>query len=279
VRLRLPLLIAVCCFGQSRTGPDDDAVVKITRLHGNAQRTALRQLLHHPPNEYDSFANFVFFHEAQLRPALRELVSDPIVGAHAVYLLGLVADEGDLRLIIRQPPKLRRGFNQWAYYVATALLNSRTEEEWAFLKRCVLQKFQDPWSVRGAIQTLRLMASQRSISVLEELGTDNPRWRREIGRALQYARSEPLPLSATSIPELMGRVSAVTTAGRWIATGEPRFNRAADKALVDVLYSSGPDRYTYTATLHRVGDQWRICALREVAQALIAPAPVSSGQQ
>ena len=225
------------------------------------------------------FANFVFFHEAQLRPALRELVSDPIVGAHAVYLLGLVADEGDLRLIIRQPPKLRRGFNQWAYYVATALLNSRTEEEWAFLKRCVLQKFQDPWSVRGAIQTLRLMASQRSISVLEELGTDNPRWRREIGRALQYARSEPLPLSATSIPELMGRVSAVTTAGRWIATGEPRFNRAADKALVDVLYSSGPDRYTYTATLHRVGDQWRICALREVAQALIAPAPVSSGQQ
>jgi hypothetical protein len=254
-------------------------VARITTLRGDAQRDALRTLLHHPPNNYDSFCNSVFFHEAQLRPTLRQLVSDRVVGEQAVYLLALIADPEDLRAVFHRPPKAKRGFKQWAYYVATALLDARTDEDWAFLERCALQKYDDPWSVRGAIQTLRLIASPRSISLLEGAGKQNQRWASEIQHALQYARSEPLPLSASTLPELLGRASTATRAGLWTGTGEARFNESADKALIDLQFAYGQDRYTYTATLHRVGDHWRISALREVAQALVPPAPGSSNRQ
>ena len=113
---------------------------------------------------------------------------------------------------------------------------------------------------------------------MEQAGTQNQRWASEIRDALNYARSEPLPLVASGIPELMDRASTSTRIGKWTGTGKPRYNEAGDKALVDLQFASGRDRYTYTGTLHLVGDRWRIRALREVAQALVTPVP-ESGQQ
>jgi hypothetical protein len=252
-------------------------VLEVAGLSGDAQVQAMRNLLRHPPYNYDSFVDSVFFHEAQLRSSLRRLVPDRKSGQEAARLLALIAEPEDLRAIFRRPPNVKWIFEQWPYYVATAMLDASTDEDWTFLQRCVLGGYTTPWAVSGAIQTLRLIASPRSIALLQQAERQNQHWTAEIRQALQYARSEPLSLTASGLSELMDPASQAARAGRWTGTGKPHFNEAGDKALVDLRFESGRDRYVYTATLHRIGDHWRICALRESAQAYAGPS--GNGQE
>jgi hypothetical protein len=172
-------------------GYDRDAVAlpvrRVANLDGEPQRTALREILAGLQVTRE-VPDTVFYYEARLRDPLRALISDPKVGESAVRLLALIGVSEDLELIVQLPPPAREGLpqNRWAYYVACALLEPSSEEEWAFLRKAALNEFNDGWVDAGAIQTLRLIASPRSQQILDEAHNGNLRRTKSIARALDY---------------------------------------------------------------------------------------------
>jgi hypothetical protein len=75
------------------------------------------------------------------------------------------------------------------------MLEPRSPEEWAFLRKAALNGFNDRWVDYGAIQTLKLIASPRGSQILEEAGQRNPERAKVVATALDYIRSNPPPLS------------------------------------------------------------------------------------
>jgi hypothetical protein len=218
----------------------------------------------------------IFYCESQLRPALRSSLQDGETRERAQWMLALIGDPEDLRLVIRIAPAPRPGpfSNRWAYGVAVALLEPTTEQEWAFLGQCALNSLNDRWVDAGAIQSLKLIASPRSLQILNETLQQNTGRERSAARAIAYIQSNPLPLRDENLNQLADRVANVIRIGKLEEERRVRYNEGGDKALVDWAYNTGEDRLTYTGTFHKVDGVWRLRGVRETLQEMIGSATV-----
>lgn len=177
-------------------------------------------------------------------------------------------------MVHHAPPNSREVFgNRWAYYVASTLLEPSDEEQWAFLRKCAFNEYNDGWVDFGGITTLRLIASPRSVEILEQARTKNGRRAKTIDRALEWIRSNPPALAHRDLAEAAKRVAQAIGIGSWEGNGKPRYNEEGDMALVDCVFLDGLDRLTYTVTFHKVDGVWVLRGVRETMQALIAPPP------
>ncbi|MGA2041148.1 MAG: hypothetical protein ABSH42_17855 [Bryobacteraceae bacterium] len=208
----------------------------------------------------------IFYHERRLRPVIRSFLRDDQTREGAERLLALIGDPGDLRLVIRlaPPPKPGPHANGWAYHVATALLKPSNEQEWAFLRQCALDGFDDHRADAGAIQTLKLIASPRSLKILNETLQQNTR-ESSAAAAIAYIQANPPPLTDENLNRLADRVANAIRVGKQVEPWRIRYNAGGDKALVDWAYNTGQ---TYTATFHKVGGLWRVLGVRVTLQRL-----------
>ena len=216
----------------------------------------------------------IFYHERQLRPLLRSFLEDGETRDRAQRMLALIGDPEDLRLIIRLAPPPRTGpfSSRWAYGVAAALLEPSTEQEWAFLRQCALNGFDDRWVDAGAIQSLKLIASPRSLEILNDALQQNAFREKSAARAIAYIESNPLPLRDENLNQLADRVANAIKIGKLEEGRHIRYNEGGDKALVEWAYNAGEDRYVYTGTFHKVDGVWRLRGVRETLQQMILQA-------
>lgn len=253
---------------------------RIARLHGEAQSKELRELLggefeRDSRKESEDFWELMFFHERACRPALRALIQDARVGEEIAKLLAFIGVPEDLRLVIQhaRPPKRKLFEDRWAYYVATALLEPTTEGEWEFLRKCAVNEYDDRWVDAGAIVALKLIASPRSLEILQECWKKNKSREKMLTNAAEYVESKPPSLADANLVESGKKVAQAIKIGDWQENKEPRFNEDGDKALIDCEFIAGRDLLIYTATFHKVGDIWKLRGVRETLQVLLALPP------
>lgn len=257
-------------------GPSD--LRRIVKLSGEAQLKEMRELLagNFKFKTFDEhLRELVFFHEQQLRPVLKALVQDPKVGTAAAQLLAYIGVPEDIRLVVRHAPAPKRcGFeDRWAYYVVCALLDPKTEEEWVFLRSCALNEYDDRWVDAGAIETLRLIASPRSLRILKEVREKNTYRERFIAKAVEYIESNPPSLSDKKLTEAGEKVAQAIKIGNWQGNKKPRFNQKGDMALIECEFIADRDVLIYTATFHKVGSVWKLRGVRETFQAFLGRPP------
>ena len=252
----------------------------VAKLRGDVQINELKEVLagefgRESKGESNSLEESVFFHERQFRLPLRSLVQDEKVGVHAAELLAFIGVPEDLRLVIRHAPSARRELfkDRWAYGVVCALLEPATEEEWAFLKKCAFNEFDDRWVDAGAIDALKLIATPRSREMLQEVRKKNTYREKMIAGAVEYIESRPAPLADANLVEAGKKVAQAIKIGDWEENKEPRYNEEGDMALIDCEFIAGRDQLIHTATFHKVGDVWKLRGVRETMQALLAPPP------
>ena len=258
------------CFG-----PKD--VRRIARLTGEQQKTELRELLSGDfgYKKHESLQELVFLYYRSLGPALRSLLTDPELGSSVAGVLSFIGVPEDIRLVIKYAPRSKRELfeNRWAYDVVCALLEPVTEEEWAFLRNCAIGKYDDGWVDFGAIVILKLIASPRSLEILQEVEKKNPIRKKTAALAVKYIETKPPSLSSTNLIEAGNTVAQAIKIGDWEGNKEPRFNDEGDMALIDCEFISGRDCLTYTATFHQIGDMWKLRGVRETMQCLMAEPP------
>ena len=189
-----------------------DEVHRIARMGHNSQRQALRELLAGDFSiEANHFRDLVLYYEVELRPALRDLASDPLVAIRVRELLSLLGVPEDLRFIVQLTPAsgdVKDPFrDRWRYWVATSLLSPGGEDEWSFLRGCALNEFDDRWVATGAIQTLKLIASPRSKEILEEVRAQNGPRSEAASEALEYIKSNSGVPSGSDLEALAVRVA------------------------------------------------------------------------
>lgn len=254
---------------------DASELARIVDLEGHEQVAGLRQLL---AGDLDLDAEeeiefLAFKYEDPLRPALLNLVSDESVGDRAATILGLIGLPDDLRHVLenRPDPDSENEEYAWVYYVATAMLEPETEAEWNFLRRCALNEFDDLWADAGAIQTLQLIASPRSRTILEEVREKREHRSQRATRAIAYIDADPPSLDDTDLEAAGRRIAEVTQRGKWEGNDPPRFNVAGDKAMIDCRYIAGHDMYINTAVYHRIGGVWKLRGVRLSLQLYLGP--------
>jgi len=277
--LRLNLVVLSICMISPLSAqhqPSNSAeteVLHISSLRGVVRENALRALLIRLQSEPAAVRESILYYEGRIRPDLRALVRDSDVGREAADWLSLIGVPDDLRFILQSPPPGISTVlpNRWAYGVACSLFEPSTEEEWEFLRKCAMNGYDDRWVDFGAIETLKLIASPRSRTILEEAQAGNQFHAEAIGRALAYIRSEPAPLQGPGLSEVVTRVGSAIRFGDWEATGRPRKNEAGDKAFVDYRFFTGEDVLTYTAAFHNVHGIWTLRGVRETMQEFASP--------
>jgi hypothetical protein len=251
---------------------------RVIALVGDNQQHELRELLAGDfSQQLRQFQDSVFYYEARLRPALRDFLRDAEVTVQARELLSIIGVSEDLHLIVQlaTPPVSQAFPERWRYAVATMLVNPDGDDEWAFLRKCALNEFDDRWVDAGAIQALKLNGSPRSRTILDEAQQKNPAQAARIKQALAYIESNPKPLADADLVILAERVAQVIKIGTWEGNSEPRFNEAGDKALVDFTFQAALDRLVYTATFHRTDGRWKLRGVNETYQEF-APAPIKT---
>jgi hypothetical protein len=160
----------------------------------------------------------------------------------------------------------------WRYAAATALVSPDSDEEWAFLRACAFNEYDDGWADAAAIQTLKLTGSPRSRIILEAASQKNRARTARITAALDYMRSNPAPLAGTNLDVLAERVARAIGRGTWRGNSAPQMNEAGNKALINFTFQTSMDRLIYTGTFHKVDGSWILRGARETYQAF-APAP------
>jgi hypothetical protein len=174
----------------------------------------------------------IFYYEDKLRPSLRSFLNDRKARENARAFLALIGDPGDLRLVIRQAPPINRTpfSNRWAYGVACALLEPSTNQEWAFLRASALNNYDDHWVEAGAIQTLKLIASPRSLEILQEVQRLNVNRANTLSEAIAYILSTHSALQGLDLETLARSVANTNKFGKWEGNQKPRYNERRDKA-------------------------------------------------
>jgi len=253
---------------------DTEEIRRVAELASDEQEQGLREMLAGDTSaESDKFRGAMFYSEARIHASLGNLVRDPLVTLAARDILVTIADPADLRSIVLldTPPSATQVLpERWRYAVATALTDPQDENEWAFLRRCALNDFNDRWVDAGAIQTLKVIASARSESILVEVQNANKARSESVTKALEYIRSRPPALSGPDLEDVGKRAAQVVVVGHWESNGAPKFTEAGDKALIDFHFQSGVDALVYTATFHRVGGTWIFRGAHETLQAFSA---------
>jgi hypothetical protein len=245
-----------------------DSVHRIAQLDGPELETALREML---TSEVEGpFQELAFYYEDRLRPTLRALAQEPDAAVEARSLLAFIGVPEDLRLIAQLGTL--KGLNpafayRWLYGVVCSLLEPASEEEWDLLRGSALNEYKDFAVNRGAIQTLRLIASLRSREILGQV-KDPPYSANSVAKAIEYIQSNPPPLTNQNLEELASRVARSLNVETWSGNGEPRYNRAGDKALVNFNFDAGSDIYIYTSVFQRIDGVWFLRGVRETLQGL-----------
>jgi len=143
------------------------------------------------------------------------------------------------------------------------------EEEWSFLRNAALDKYNNEMITLGAINTLKLIATPRSVQILDEVRKTDSGHSSMIGNAIAYAQSNPGPLVDRDLVKLGERVALATAADLWKGNKSPTFNSLNDRALIDIEYGGGMDLVVATATFQKVGEFWKFCGARDTMSALI----------
>ena len=258
----------------------DSHVRRIAALKGQAQISELRELLAGRFDDSDHDLNELIFVEEHLfRPALRALVTDPKIGMEAGQILAFIGVPEDVRLVVDNapPPKKELFKDRWAYHVVSALLEPTTEKEWAFLRGCAMDAYEDAWVDAGAIVALKLIASPRSQQLLRDVGKINVDRADSIKSAIQYIESAPPRLTDEDIIAAGKKVAQAIKIGKWQGNKKPQFNAKEDKALVKCEFIAGRDLLVHTATFHKVDGKWNLRGVRETLQAMLALPLKSAG--
>jgi hypothetical protein len=252
-------------------------VPRILKLPVDAQRGELRELL---AGEMDPAGlplnELMFAQESVARPALRWLLGDAQVGAQAGVLLAFIGNPEDVRLLVQYAPEPNGepAVNRWTYAVASALLQPSSEREWSFLKRCAADNYGDHWVDAGAIRTLQLIASPRSLQILQDVRKLNPHRTNEIDQAISYIASQPGPLTGKDANNAAEKLAQALGAGTWMGNEQPRYDDRHDAALVDCDFLLGGTQFlVFTATLHQEGAVWRVEGVRQTRQKLLPKGP------
>jgi hypothetical protein len=257
-----------------------DELRKIVQLSGADLKIALKNMI---TSDVDGpFQELVFYYEDRLRPVLRSLAEDPEAGIPARSLLAFIGVPEDLRLIAQlgllkdQDP----GFPyRWLYGITCSLLEPTSEAEWILLRESALGEHKDPWAARGAIQSLKLIASPRSLEILEEVQRDSSFGAKLAPNAIAYIQSSPQPLRGQQLEDLGHRVARVLGIQTWTGNRGPEYNQAGDRALIRFDFDTGDDVYVYTGTFQRVDDTWVLRGVRESMQGLKALAVTSNSRK
>jgi hypothetical protein len=265
-----------------RRVPADD-LHRIVQLSGADLNVELRNML--TSDVYGPFQELVFYYEDRLRPALRSLAEDPEAGIPARGLLAFIGVPEDLRLVAQLgSPKDQNPVVAylWLFGVTCSLLEPSSEAEWALLRRSALGEYKEYGVTRGAIQSLKLIASPRSREILEEVQRDNSfgahnpvvtKMTAELtANAIEYIQSDPPPLRDQNVEELGHSVAQALGIRTWTGNGAPKYNQAGDKALISLNFDVGSDDYVYTAAFQRVEGIWILRGVRETSAALKASA-------
>jgi hypothetical protein len=191
--------------------------------------------------EGDDHEKQMFLNDSKFRPALRQLITDPKVAKRAIWPLAFIGVPDDLRWIVNHAPRVEGELfeDRWAYAVACALSEPTTESEWTFLRKCACDDFKDGWVDAGAIETLKLIASDKSVRIFEDARAKNKDRGEYIDKALEYARSKPAAFADTNLNALAERIASIITIGKWRGNQPPVFNNTRDKAYVDIISSPG----------------------------------------
>lgn len=249
-------------------------IEQIAGMSGEAQKNSLKELLAGTsnPSEKQGIEDFIFVHEKELRPALRSLVGDSVVGIKVIQRLTLIGEPEDLILILDNAPKPNESSpgNRWAYHVVTSLLDPSTEKEWSFLEKCAAGDYQDAWVDEGAIETMKLIAKPESAEILQGVLKKNKRQAYLIQMSLDYLKTNSVSLLDTNLNEAANKVAQAIKIGKWQKNENIRYNQDHDKALVDCVFISGRDLLVHTATFHRVEGVWKLRGVRETLQAFLA---------
>ena len=252
-------------------------LARMLKLPVEEQRSGLREVL---AGEMDPAGpplnELIFEQESDARPALRWLLDDPQVGAEAGELLAYLGYPEDVRLLLRYAPEPNGdpAVNRWAHAVACTLFEPASEREWSFLKRCASDNYGDHWVDAGAIRTLRLIASPRSLQILQDVRKLNPRRSNEVDQAVAYINSQPGPLSAKDATSAAEKLTQSLDAGTWMGNEPPRYDNQRQAALVDCNFLAGGSQFlVFTATLHLENGMWRVSGVRETRQTLLPKAP------
>jgi hypothetical protein len=252
-------------------------VTRILKLPMDEQRHELRELL---AGEMDPAGpplnELVFAQASRARPALRWLLDDPQVGPQAGELLAFIGYPDDVRLLIQFAPEPdgEPAVNRWTYAVTSALLQPSSEREWSFLKRCAADNYGDHWVDTAAIRSLRLIASTRSLEILQDAQKLNPYRTNEIDSAISYISSKPAPATGKDAATAAERLAQALGTGTWMGNEQPRYDDRHEAALVDCNFLQGGTEFlVFTATLHQEGAQWKVAGVRQTRQKLLPKAP------
>jgi len=252
-------------------------VPRILKLPVDAQRRELKELLAGETDPAGPPLNeLMFAQESVARPALRWLLGDPQVGPQAGELLAFIGYPEDVRLLVQYAPEPNGepAVNRWTYAVASALLEPSSEREWSFLKRCAADNYGDRWIDVGAIRTLQLIASPRSLQILEDVRKLNPFRTNEVDQAILYIHSQPGPLTGKDANSAAEKLAQALGSGAWMGNEQPRYDDQRDAALVDCNFLlGGTQLLVFTATLHQEGAAWRVGGVRQTRQKLLPKAP------
>lgn len=215
---------------------------------------------------------FIFYNEKKFRPILKSLLDNPKVFKKASIILASIAVPEDIKEIIYFAPKKKgRLFeDRWAYSVVCGLLAPNTPDEWQFLKNCALNYYDDYWVEYGAINSLKLIATERSLEILREIQRSNKRLETLIADAIEYIRSNPHRLEDQDIEEAGKKVALAIKIGKWEGNKGPIYNAEGDKAKIDCSFISGRDLLIYTATFHRLNGVWKLRNVHETVQIMLA---------
>jgi hypothetical protein len=252
---------------------------RILQLPTEDQRRELRELLAGVMDPAGTpLDELTFAQENRARPTLRWLLDDIQVGPQAGELLAFIGRPDDLGLLMRYAPEPNGepAVNRWSYAVASALLNPSTDREWLFLKRCACDNFGDHWVDLAAIRTLRLIASPRSLQVLQDVRKLNPARTNEVDTAIAYINTQPAPLTGKNAAAAAEKLAQALNAGTWMGNEPPRYDDVRDAALVDCNFLAGGSQFlVFTATLRQDGPVWRVDGVRQTRQKILPQAPTA----
>jgi hypothetical protein len=239
---------------------------RIAKLTGRTQQDELRELLacdiYDDPNG-EGFADLALFYERRLRTALLSLAGDPHTADNARRALASIGVPEDIRWLVHHAPapSHKRLGDFWAVSIASALVEPADEAEWAFLRKCALNEFNNGFVVSAAEITLGLIGTPRSAEILEQARRYEKSRAWIHVRVPERTRPNPPPLADRDLEKAVWNVEQALKAlgmGTWKTLGSPRYNEDGDMALVHgelVMHRSGVPCKT---TFHKVDGVWKL---------------------
>jgi len=92
-------------------------------------------------------------------------------------------------------------------------------------------------------------------------------------RAIVYIDAGAKPIADADLIQAGKKAAQSIGFSGWQSNDAPRYSENHEVALIDARFIIGRDLLVYTATLHHVGNEWRLRAIRETMQALLAMDP------